>query len=375
MSDIINSILEKKKWKVGVDFPEWGLTDVYLQTITNGYLLENETPRDAYKRVAKTIANRLGKPKLEKKFFEYIWNGWLCLATPVLANTGTERGLPISCYKIDVDDSIYDIGQKTAELMNLAKHGGGVGITINRIRPAGTPIKNNGTTDGVVPFCKIFDSAILATNQGSTRRGAASINLNINHGDFWDFLEIREPKGDFNRQCGAIHQCIVVDEKFKKKLEEGDEEAKKRWVALLKKRKATGEPYIMFKDNVNNDRPESYINNGLFVKGTNICVSHDTTLKVKINGEISECFIWEVGELMKLFENEVFVLSKNVETGENEFKKITNFALTSKNAKIIEIETESGKKIKCTPEHKIYTKNRGYVMAKELNENDILEEF
>ena len=89
------------------------------------------------------------------------------------------------------------------------------------IRPAGSPIANgNGTTDGVVPFCKIFDSTILATSQGNVRRGAASVNLNIEHEDFYDWIEIREPKGDVNRQCLNLHQCVVVSDKFMRRLED-----------------------------------------------------------------------------------------------------------------------------------------------------------
>ena len=182
-------------WKKGIDYPEWGDTDVYKKTIIGGYLLEDETPADAYRRVCKTVSRRLNRPELSEIFYEYIWNGWLCLASPVLSNTGTDRGLPNSCFGIDVADSIYDIGTKNLEMMLLAKHGGGVGIGINQIRPAGSKITGNGTSDGVVPFCKIYDSTILATNQGSVRRGAASVNINIEHDDFEEWLEIREPKG------------------------------------------------------------------------------------------------------------------------------------------------------------------------------------
>ena len=100
-------------WVKGIDYPEWADTEVYKKTIVGGYLLPGETPKEAYKRVAKTIARRLYKPELSEKFFDYIWEGWLCLASPVLSNTGTDRGLPISCFGIDVADSIQDIGQKT----------------------------------------------------------------------------------------------------------------------------------------------------------------------------------------------------------------------------------------------------------------------
>jgi ribonucleoside-diphosphate reductase alpha chain len=258
-------------WEIGVDFPVWANTEIYVKTISRGYLLEGETPKDAYWRVATTVAKRLQKPDMASKFFDYIWKGWLNLASPVLSNTGTERGLPISCFGIDVADSIADIGGKNLEMMLLAKHGGGVGIGVNQIRPAGATIRGNGTSDGVVPFIKIYDSTILATNQGSVRRGAASVNIDIEHGDFWEWLEIREPKGDVNRQSLNIHQCVIVPDGFMQKVEAGDKEARKRWAAVLRKRRSTGEPYIMFKGNVNNANPDAYKNNGLKVYMTNIC--------------------------------------------------------------------------------------------------------
>tara|TARA_B100001769_G_scaffold267144_1_gene254166 strand:- start:1382 stop:3166 length:1785 start_codon:yes stop_codon:yes gene_type:complete len=258
-------------WVLDVDFPSWANTEIYVKTISKGYLLEGEKPKDAYWRVATTVARRLGKPALATKFFDYIWKGWLNLATPVLSNTGTDRGLPISCFGIDVADSIYDIGKKNLELMLLAKHGGGVGIGINQIRPAGSNITGNGTSDGVVPFAKIYDSTILATNQGSVRRGAASVNLNIEHDDFEDWLEIREPKGDVNRQSLNLHQCAIVGDKFMRKVEDGEVNARRKWGKLLQKRKATGEPYIMFKGNTNKNNPEMYKKNGLKVFMTNIC--------------------------------------------------------------------------------------------------------
>ena len=258
-------------WIKGEDYPTWGDTDVYKKTITGGYLINGESPRDAYMRVAKTVAKRLYKPELADKFFDYIWKGWLCLASPVLSNTGSDRGLPISCFGIDVADSIQDIGSKNLEMMLLAKHGGGVGIGVNMIRPAGSKITGNGTSDGVVPFCKVYDSTILATNQGSVRRGAASTNINIEHNDFLEWLETREPKGDVNRQSLNLHQCAVVGDKFMRRLEAGDPEARQKWSKLIQKRKATGEPYILFKGNTNKANPAAYKKNSLKVHMTNIC--------------------------------------------------------------------------------------------------------
>jgi len=70
-----------ENWKKGEDYPAWGNNDVYKKTVSGGYLLDDESPREAYMRVAKTVARRLYKPEMAETFFEYIWNGWLCLAS------------------------------------------------------------------------------------------------------------------------------------------------------------------------------------------------------------------------------------------------------------------------------------------------------
>ena len=265
-----NLIADYKQWEKGKDYPEW-MNEVALSTISKGYLLPDETPRKAYKRVVSSIASRLGRPDLENKFFKYIWNGWIGLASPVLSNTGTDRGLPISCFGIDTPDSIRGIGLTNAELMKLTSQGGGVGISLSRIRERGAPIKGNGKSEGVVPWAKIYDSTIIATNQGSVRRGAASVNLDINHPDIKEYLQIRRPKGDPNRQCLNLHQCVVVDDSFMRKLNDRDQESMELWLEILKARVETGEPYIMFKDNVNKDNPMAYLMNNLNVSMTNIC--------------------------------------------------------------------------------------------------------
>jgi ribonucleoside-diphosphate reductase alpha chain len=265
-----NLIEDYTQWEKGRDYPEF-FDEVALATISKGYLLPGETPKKAYKRVAHAVATRLNRPDLEAKFFKYIWNGWIGLASPVLSNTGTDRGLPISCFGIDTPDSIRGIGLTNAELMRLTSYGGGVGISLSRIRGRGSEITGNGKSEGVVPWAKIYDSTIIATNQGSVRRGAASVNLDINHVDIKEFLQIRRPKGDPNRQCLNLHQCVVVDDAFMKRLGDRDSKAMSLWLEILKSRVETGEPYIMFKDNVNKDNPLSYRMNNLDVSMTNIC--------------------------------------------------------------------------------------------------------
>ncbi|CAB4124570.1 NrdA Ribonucleotide reductase, alpha subunit [uncultured Caudovirales phage] len=259
-------------WKPGVDYPDW-MNEVSLATISNGYLLPDENPKKAYRRVADAVAKRLDRPDLANKFFKYMWKGWLNLASPVLSNTGTDKGLPISCFGIDTPDSIRGIGLTNAELMRLTSLGGGVGIGLGRVRGRGKKIGNGetGQSEGIVPWAKIFDSTIIATNQGSVRRGAASVNLDINHTDIREFLRIRRPQGDPNRQCLNLHQCVSIDDKFMQRLEHRDPEAMELWVEILKSRVETGEPYLMFKDNVNNANPPAYVKNNLDVTMTNIC--------------------------------------------------------------------------------------------------------
>ena len=127
------------------DYPEWGDTEVYKKNYCRRILIiKRKHQKKLIKGFVKLLQDDLINPSSQKTFYEYIWNGWLCLASPVLSNTGTDRGLPISCFGIDVADSIYDIGTKNLEMMLLAKHGGGVGIGINQIRPAGAKIKGNG---------------------------------------------------------------------------------------------------------------------------------------------------------------------------------------------------------------------------------------
>ena len=262
--------VDTSTWTKGKQYPIW-MDEIGLSTVSNGYLLPEENVFDAFKRVSKAASKRLRRKDLQPLFYEAMVKNWLCLASPVFSNMGTERGMPISCFGIDVDDSIEGIAGANSELMRLSSQGGGVGIGISRIRGRGKTIKDNGTSEGVVPWCKIYDSTILATNQGSVRRGAASVNLDINHPDIEEFLGIRRPKGDVNRQCLNLHQCVVVDDVFMNKLENRDERSLKLWGEILKTRLETGEPYIMFKDNVNNANPEAYKKHSLDVTMTNIC--------------------------------------------------------------------------------------------------------
>lgn len=157
--------INTSKWIKGKDYPIW-MDEIGVSIISQGYLLPDENVFDAFKRVSKFAARRLKRKDLQPIFYEAIEKNWLCLASPVLSNMGTERGLPISCFGVDTDDSIEGIASANSELMRLTSQGGGVGIGVSRVRGRGKEIASNGISEGVVPWCKIYDSTILATNQG-----------------------------------------------------------------------------------------------------------------------------------------------------------------------------------------------------------------
>ena len=251
--------------------PEW-MDEPGLSTLMGGYLLKDETPRGMYRRVASAAASYYKDSEVwEEKFFNAIWKNWLCLASPILSNLGTKRGLPISCNSLHIGDSVDSIFMKSHELAMLSKNGAGVGIYAGDIRSRGTNIKGNGKSEGIIPWLKLYDTTIASVSQGSTRRGAAAAYLPIRHGDADEFLNIRRPTGDVNRRCLNLNHGVCIDDLWMNQLLEGDKEKRLIWQEILKIRVETGEPYLFFSDNVNKNNPECYKANGLDVKTSNIC--------------------------------------------------------------------------------------------------------
>lgn len=264
-----------KIWIKDHDYPKW-MTEEGFKTLRGGYLLENETPKQMYERVAWAAGAALGNPFYSKKFFDLMWENKLCPSSPILSNMGTDRGLPISCNSIHVGDSLVGdngIFAKATELAALTKHGAGVGIYIGDLRGRGSLIKNgaNGKSEGVIPWCSLYDKSISITSQGATRRGAAALYLPIEHIDIEDFLRIRRPNQDENSRCLNIHQGVCITDAFMKRTLSGDKQAENILREVYKTRFETGEPYLFFEDTINNNTPECYAKNGLYVKTSNIC--------------------------------------------------------------------------------------------------------
>ena len=264
-----NQNLEELK-SIG-EAPDW-LKDAGYKTLCGGYLLPGETPKGMYRRVANAAASYYSDSEYyAERFFDIIWKNWLGLASPVLSNMGTNRGLPISCNSIHVSDSIDSIFLKNHELAKLSKNGAGVGIYVGDIRSRGTPIKGNGKSEGVIPWCKIYDITISSTSQGGVRRGAAALYYPIENGDIDEFINIRRPVGDPNRRCLNINHGVCVSDAWMQSMVDGDEKKRELWKSTLLSRVETGEPYLFFTDNVNKNNPECYKANNLNVSTSNIC--------------------------------------------------------------------------------------------------------
>lgn len=251
--------------------PQW-MDETGFKTLQGGYLLPDETPRMMYLRVANAAGNYYkDNKKWSDKFFDVMWNNWLCPASPILSNMGTDRGLPISCNSIHVGDSVDSIFGKSHELAMLSKNGAGVGIYLGDVRGRGAVIRGNGKSEGIIPWAKVYDTTTVSVSQGSTRRGASAVYLPMEHSDIEEFINIRRPTGDVNRRCLNLHHGVCITDEWMKEMLDGDQHKRLLWQEILKARVETGEPYLFFSDNVNKQNPECYVKNGLKVKTSNIC--------------------------------------------------------------------------------------------------------
>lgn len=252
--------------------PEWLQIEGY-KTLLNGYLLNNETPKQMYRRVSRSAAMKLNRYDLENKFFDYIWNNWICLSTPIACNVGTDRGLPVSCFGQRTSDSLNDIFKSYHETAMLTKNGGGIGKDWSEVRGRGAIINGNGISEGLIPWLKIEEQVLQGVSQGGTRRGAGANYLDITHPDAEEFIDIRRQTGDLSRRCLSVnfHHAVNISDEFMNEMLNGNQKYRNLWEKLLTARVEMGEPYIHFSGNSNKNKPESYKKFNLTVKQSQLC--------------------------------------------------------------------------------------------------------
>ena len=241
-------------------------TTAGFQMFQEKYLFEAKNYKEQALRIAKTAAQHTESPKKwEKRFFKLIWNGWVSCSTPVLANMGTDRGLPVSCSGQYIGDSVDEFYGNLRETALLTKYGFGTSGYLGDIRPRGSKIAKGGFASGTQPVFTSYVQCMRYISQGNTRRGAWAGYYPIDGGDFFELADyVKEFPDDANIGW-------VVTDAFIDKLNEKDIDAIARFLRALKVKMVTGKGYFFFADKVNRNRPETYKQLDLGVKSSNLC--------------------------------------------------------------------------------------------------------
>ena len=245
----------------------WWFNEESEQMLNRGYLLKGETLEGAIDRITEAAAKRLYKPELKEAFKEMIVKGWISFSSPVWANMGTQRGLPISCFNVHVPDSIEGITHKMGEVIMQTKIGGGTSGYFGELRHRGTAVTDNGKSSGAVSFMKLFDTSMDVVSQGGVRRGAFAAYLDIDHDDIEEFLQIR----DIGNPIQNLFMGVCVPDYWMHEMIEGDTDKRRVWAKVLESRQQKGMPYIFFTDNVNRNKPQVYKDKGLTINASNLC--------------------------------------------------------------------------------------------------------
>jgi ribonucleoside-diphosphate reductase alpha chain len=396
---------------------DFEMTYVAMEQWRGKYLVKNrvtgqifETPQMAYILIAATLfANYPKETRLKwvKDYYDSTSLHDISLPTPVMSGVRTPERQFSSCVLIESDDSIDSINATTSSIVRYVSKKAGIGINAGKIRAIGSPIrKGDAYHTGMVPFIKLFQSAVKSCNQGGIRGGAATLYFPFWHYEYEDLIVLKNNKGteenrarhmdygvQFNKlayerlltggnitlfspsDVPGLYDAFFQDQdKFKilYELAERDPKIRKKTIKaidlftqFMQERKNTGRIYIMNVDHANTH--SSFIESVAPIRQSNLCLVGDTMVTVQMeDGSIEDIYLKDVTTDMKVY-------SRNLKLGKDEFRQVLASAKTMESAKLIKITDEkTGASIKCTPEHKIYTKNRGYVEAKELLETDEL---
>ncbi len=235
--------------------------------LARGYLTEGQTAEDRIRVIGETAEKILQKDGFADKFVDYMSKGWISLASPVWANFGTDRGLPISCFGSYLADDMGSILHTHAEASMMSKYGGGTSGYFGALRERGAPIGDNGTSNGPVTFMQLFETMVDVVSQGKVRRGSFSPYLPIEHPDILEFLDI----GTEGNPIQTMTHGVTVTSEWLESMKAGDEEKRAIWARVIQRRGEMGYPYIIFIDNANEQKPQVYKDKGLDIVASNLC--------------------------------------------------------------------------------------------------------
>lgn len=237
------------------------------QFLDDGYLLEGVTAEERIREIAERAEEILDEEGFADKFEEYMSRGYYSLASPIWSNFGLDRGLPISCFGSHIEDNIESILYTQAEVGQMTKLGGGTSGYFGELRPRGAPITNNGKSNGSYSFTELFDTMINVVSQGETRRGQFAGYIDIEHEDLDEWLNIKT-EGD---PVQDIYYGVIVGDDWFEAMVNGDEEKREKWAKIIETRINIGVPYIIFRGNMNEGKPQVYKDKGYDINASNLC--------------------------------------------------------------------------------------------------------
>lgn len=247
--------------------PFYWLNEDSRAFLRNGYLLDGVTAEERVREIAEHAEEILGEDGFADKFYEYMSRGYYSLASPVWSNFGLDRGLPISCFGSYIEDNMESILYTHAEVGEMTKLGGGTSGYFGEIRPRGSPITNNGKSNGSYSFTELFDTAINVVSQGETRRGQFAGYIDIEHDDLEEWLNIKT-EGD---PVQDIYYGVIVGDDWFQAMLDGDTEKRETWAKIIETRINIGVPYIIFRGNMNDGKPQVYKDKGYEINASNLC--------------------------------------------------------------------------------------------------------
>lgn len=247
--------------------PFYWLNKESKEFLERGYLLPNVTAEQRIKEIADYAENLLGVDGFSDKFYDYMSRGWFSLASPIWSNYGLERGLPISCFGSYIGDTSEEILYAHAEVGMMTKHGGGTSGYFGALRPRGSTIKNNGTSNGSYAFAKLFDTVIDVFSQGTTRKGMFAGYIPVEHADIDEWLNIQKEGDDIQ----LMYYGVTITRQWFKEMKEGDKAKRKIWSKILQNRSEIGIPYISFIDNINDNTVDVYKDKNMKIYSQNLC--------------------------------------------------------------------------------------------------------
>lgn len=243
------------------------LTENSRKFLESGYLTEGATPEERIREIAENAERILKIEGFADKFYNYMAEGFFSLASPVWSNFGKRRGLPISCFGSHIADDMGDILFSQSEVGMMSKLGGGTSGYFGKLRPRGAEVKNNGSSSGSVHIMQLFEKMVDVVSQGSVRRGRFSPYLPIDHPDIKEFLEI----GTEGNPIQELTHGVTVGNDWMQEMIDGDVEKRTIWAKVLQRRGEIGYPYILFRDNANNQTVDVYKDNNHEIYASNLC--------------------------------------------------------------------------------------------------------